>query len=90
MIKLADLDRCYPDVLQAIAWTELIICQSSDGEETSWELILRSQPNISPYEMLSYMKEAIEGETVGRAEEAKSQMNHPQYLRYLAGKLGAF
>lgn len=89
-MTIADLDQCYPDVKQAIAWTELIICQNSRGEETTWQFILRNRPNISPHEMLDYMKLVIEGETVGRAEEAKAQMNHPQYLRYLAGKLGAF
>ena len=89
-MKVQALFIAYPAVVQAISWVELIICESDDGEETAWELIIRHEPNISPQDMLDYMKKAIEGEDVGRLKEAEAQMDHPQFLRYLAGKLGAY
>jgi hypothetical protein len=83
------LMRTYPLVIKAVAWTELIICQSNDGEQTSWDMLLEHEPDISPPEMVKIMKEVIEGETMPYAEEVRKQMDHPQYLTYIAGKLGA-
>lgn len=89
-MKAETLLAAYPDCPLAVAWTELMICQPSDEDpESSWELAMKLDPPLSPHELLDIIKQATVGETVGKAEQALAQMDHPSFLTYLKGKMGA-
>jgi len=82
----------YPSIIQAVAWTELIVCQPNKGEQTSWDMMLSHQLSLD--EILHCIQATIAGEeNEGIMPRdvilaAQAQMRMPEYRRYLAGKLG--
>jgi len=79
----------YPNARIAVAYTELIICGSADDDgESSWDLMMKAQPPMTLDEIWKCIYESVEDETECKAQEARVQMTHPDYRRYLAGKLG--
>ncbi len=82
----------YPNARQAVAWTELILCVPPPGEtDTSWDIMMNAKMPLA--EILDAIKHCIQEEindgAPGKRREALAQCNHPQFLTYLKGKMGA-
>ncbi len=92
MTHVQMLQKSYPNAFIAVVYTEAIICGNGDpeaGEEGSgWDLMMSTTPPMSPDDVISCIRTAMEGETDCRAEEALAQTYHPEYVKYLQAKLG--
>lgn len=87
----------YPEVKQAVAYVELVMCTTDENHPvTMWELL--EVHKRTPHYMVETIRNLIEGETKEEQEtpEAKAgillaffQTYHPQFLTYVAGKMGA-
>lgn len=88
----------YPKVRQAVAWTEAFVCiPPEDGERPAWDLLMAAEPAMTPGEIVAVIRETIREElegddtsTAGRraAMFALPQVDHPDYLTYIRGKMG--
>ena len=88
-ININEIKRTYPNCVKAIFWTELMICEGTpDDPESSWEFILKQDPNTSPLQMLHFIREAAKNKTFNQREAVLEQIDHPSFLTYLSGKLG--
>lgn len=93
-----ELLAAYPRVRFAVAWTEMFACVApDDGHEPAWDLMMRADPPLSPDEMVDCIRDTIrevvedadELPTVRRASTlALPQVDHPDYLTYIRGKMG--
>ena len=86
----------YPACPLAVAWTETIICGKEEGRlESCWELMMGVMPPLSPAKVLELIRMALTEEVAegygssNKTREALAQMDHPSYLTYLKGKMGA-
>ena len=93
-----ELLAAYPRVRGAVAWTEMFACVApDDGCEPAWDLLIRADPSLTPSEMVDCIrdtmrevaKDADELPIVRRASTiALQQVDHPDYLTYIRGKMG--
>lgn len=86
----AELFAAYPNVKHAVAYVELIICEPVDGE-SAWDLLMTTLRPMSPKDVADCLCD--DGvDVIGRTEREcmiRAEMDHPEFLRYLAGKMGA-
>lgn len=79
----------YPNARVAIAYVEVIICvPPKPGEEPAWDMVLRENPGVTPRQMAEALRIVLKDEAAARAQEAREQMLHPEFLAYLKGKMG--
>lgn len=100
MITRADaLFRAYPNVTHAVSWVELVVCDADPGERSAWDEIFRhgraAGIDFDPRQVVGILADALEedireGTAKGRSAEALAEMRHPEFLRYVAGKMGAY
>lgn len=92
--ELEDLQllKTYEEVAAAVAFVELFLCVE-EGGEVGWDYIMEAEKNgrpITPEEVVTVIKGCIEESLpVGRREEALQQVDHPKFLQYICGKMGA-
>lgn len=96
----AQLLHTYRNVCQAVAFTEMIICQPSDEEGglSSWSILMASkhkttkQP-LTPDQVVEMIRYVLEEPTNDEREAlripALEQTKHPEFLTYIKGKMGA-
>lgn len=90
-----ELLDAYPNARAAVAWTELIICRGSSQDlESSWDLMMKYLPPLNPREVMLLIQSAADDQKDEPGLEAayagiRRQMGHPQFLQYVAGKMGA-
>lgn len=90
-----ELLDAYAPVREAVAWTEFFVCTPPvDGENRSgWDLMMASVPPMSPAEAVAFLRVALD-ETIREEAPnpkfvlARSQMDRPEFLTYVAGKMG--
>lgn len=75
----------YPAVIHAVSFVELIF----HGEHDIWGKIVGADPTIDPAGMREWVRKGMDKYlSVGRIAVARAELDHPQFLKYLAGKLG--
>lgn len=84
----------WPECRHAVAWVELFVAPAADDQsgESGLEQLIAAK--YSPPEALELIRglmrdEIAEGST-GRHAEALAEIDHPSFLTYLAGRLGAY
>lgn len=88
-----ELLAAYPRVQAAVAWVEYIVCgKCPDDPETSWELMMRAR--LSPAEVVETLRDAAAGDMgpgipAHKQEAVRREMLDPQFMQYVAGKMGA-
>jgi hypothetical protein len=96
-MNIDNIRRAYPDCLLAVIYCEVILDQPSDEDsETSFELLRRIRPPVTPVEALYMIQvgmanEIREGDGCLRGSDGKTvylQTKHSSFLNYLAAKLG--
>lgn len=76
----------YPKVHHAVSYVELIICQ---GERpTSWEVLTGVTPRVPLAEMIEILKESVTGSELPTVAAILEEMERPEFMTYLRGKLG--
>lgn len=93
-----ELLAAYPKVRAAVCWTEAFVCIAPEDDGTpAWEVIMNADPPLTPDEIVALIRdtirEEVEGDnttTAGRraAMFALPQVDHPDYLTYIRGKVG--
>jgi hypothetical protein len=79
----------YPTVRHAVAFVEFIVCGvTAPGEESGWHLMMSAVPPITLELALACLKDAAEGSIIDKVPEARTEMDRPEFLTYLKGKLG--
>lgn len=87
----------YPDCCTAVAYVEYIICgrseeADSDGFYSAWDMIMaarRDEEPITPPEVVDILRSEIVPVDGWDMEMISRHMNHPRFLTYIAGKMGA-
>ena len=84
----------YPAVTHAISWVELLLCERGEGEdESTWDLMMTVTPPLTPADVVDLIRQqlarAVQEGDQGRTAEALAETSHPQFLAYIAGKMGA-
>jgi len=81
----------YPTVKHAVSWVEVFLVGTEhEGEISAWQIMMTTVPSLTPDEVVDMIKHSIEGETVGKAEEARKEMDHPEFRQYVLGKMGCY
>lgn len=89
-----DLFATYPRITHATSWVELILFgDAHDGEPCAWEILIQGLPGLTPPGMVAQIKELLAEEVAenrpGKNREALAECDDPQFLTYIAGKMGA-
>ena len=79
-----ELLAAYPNATHAIAWVELMCCASELDDFDGFAELVQSGMFIP--EIIEAIKETTEGEEC--PDLVRSQMDHPEFMKYIAGKLG--
>ncbi len=92
MSAVTDLLDAYPTVTHAVSFVELIICAQPDMDGfNSWRLMMVAGCN--PEEVREAIKEVVADEVAlgspGKHQEALTEMDCPEFMVYLRGKMGA-
>ena len=84
----------YAPVRHAVAWTEHIVCVAHDpGEVSGWQLMMDAPNPRSPVEVVELLRDTLEelvredGGTP-KFSMALAEMDRPEFVRYVAGKMG--
>lgn len=81
----------YPHIPYAIAWVELMLCPSTLDDQDGFGMMIRS--GLDPSQVVEMVKttvrDAIAEEEIGKEREALAQMDHPEFMRFICGKMGA-
>lgn len=85
--------QAYPHIQHAVALVELFYSKK-EGEDNSSALDIMIDAGFSPEKVIATMKnltdEDIADNQPGRLNEARTEMDHPEFLKYIRGKLGCF
>jgi len=90
--------QAYPAVCTAILFTEgFIVAPVEPGTESAFDIMLRAIPPVPPYEAVDIIRvvaketaEETDDENIRSvANRAVEQMDHPDFLAYLRGAMGA-
>ena len=85
--------NAYANVKHAVVYTEYILCvPPDDGDNiSSWDLMMAVNPPMDPQEVAKIIRHSIDAdnEGIGKFKEARQEMDHHDFLTYLAGKMGA-
>lgn len=93
-----ELLDAFPRVRHAVCWTEAFVCIApEDDQEPAWDLIMRAKPALTPDEIVSLIRDTIREELndpetclggYRAATLAMPEVDHPDYLTYIRGKMG--
>jgi hypothetical protein len=81
--------NAYAAVPHAVAFVELILCAADDGE-SAWDVMTAA--GLSPAEVSEQCRLAVgdaDAIPADRRAAVLVEMGHPQFARYVAGKMGA-
>jgi hypothetical protein len=88
----------YPNAKKAVAWVELMLCVPIRDEpgESSWDMMVTAK--IPPGEIVAMVRQCIHEEQedgkhhgeryLAVVRQAHTETFHPEFLSYIAGKLG--
>jgi hypothetical protein len=81
----------YPNVRHAVAFVETFLCElPPDDPETAWTLMMRAR--LTPSEIITCCRIAVTEATELSPrflDAIRHEMQHPEFHRYIAGKMGA-
>jgi hypothetical protein len=92
MAAVDALLAAYPTVKHAIAWVELFVVMKNDDEpESAWDWMMSRPQPLTPADIATAIRDSVDegDEDVGRAALAKAEMGRPEFLTYIAGRMGA-
>lgn len=91
-----ELLATYPSVSHAVAWMELIICQTNEDPDSvaqgsAWGMMMRAK--MSPREVLKMVQEVADEDDMGddgitKIIQVRQELRCPEFLTYLRGKMG--
>lgn len=89
-----ELFATYPNAVMSISYVELILCEPDEDHPVSaWDTFIAGSAKISPADVVKLVKDGCQEElelgSRGRWTEAIAQCDHPEFLTYLKGKMGA-
>jgi hypothetical protein len=98
-MSVDELFAAYPDVTNAVGYVEMIFCDFDGmcpGQSTPWDELRKRKPDADPEWVARFLRrsaaEISPGETAADLafiEKARRELEHPQFMVYLAGKMGA-
>ena len=93
-METVELMRTYPSVRHAIAYVETFMCPTEldDGDVFA---VFRGL-NWNPRQVIDFMREALDDGRVSEEKgavipnaQARAEMDRPEFLTYVTGKMGA-
>lgn len=87
-----ELLAAYPNADQIVGWCELVFFGVNEGEGVScYDIVREQRPEIDPVQMRDVVRTVFDRTDTFDAKlpKAAAQIDHPEFLTYLAGKMGA-
>ncbi len=81
----------YPDVARAIAFVEIVLCGplGPDDPDTAWDVMMRALPPVDPATVVALIRDTLDDEFRDEFPRARVEAARPEFLTYIAGKMGA-
>lgn len=94
----ADLLAAYPNIKNAVGYVELVFRDFDGlfpGQLTPWQMLRKERPDAEPAWVAEIIRKSVESsDPVEPSDEpflsnARREMDHPMFMTYLAGIMGA-